>query len=127
MPAGWDGFEVAFSHEVLYLLTDLAAHARAIFAALAPGGVYYAVMGVHTGSPLMAAWHATSADGLQLPKLYDIDDVVATFRGAGFVAAASRLAMRFVPVVGHGHDDRSRLLDWLEYYYDQKLMLRFSR
>ena len=127
VPAGWDGFEVAFSHEVLYLLTDLAAHARAVFAALAPGGVYYAVMGVHTGSPLMASWHATSADGLQLPKLYDIDEVVATFRGAGFVAAASRLAMRFVPLIGHGHDDRSRLLDWLEYYYDQKLMLRFSR
>jgi len=35
--------------------------------------------------------------------------------------------MRFVPTAGHGHDDRSRLLDWLDYYYDQKLMLRFSR
>jgi len=54
VPAGWSGFDVAFSHEVLYLLHDLPAHARAIFGALGPGGVYYAVMGVHAGSPLMA-------------------------------------------------------------------------
>src|SRR6185437_12179670 len=47
VPAGWDGFEVAFSHEVLYVIHDLAAHAAAIHAALAPGAPYYAVMGVH--------------------------------------------------------------------------------
>ena len=127
VPAGWGGFEVAFSHEVLYLLPDLAAHARAVFGALVPGGVYYAVMGVHRGSRLMAAWHAEVAEELRLPALYDIDDVVATFRGAGFDAYAARLAMGFVPASGHGHDNRSRLLDWLDYYYDQKLLLRFGR
>jgi len=35
--------------------------------------------------------------------------------------------MRFVPAVGHGHDSATRLLDWIDYYYEQKLMLRFSR
>jgi hypothetical protein len=30
-----------------------------------------------------------------------------------------------VPAVGHGHD--GQLLDWLDYYYEQKLMLRFER
>src|SRR5947208_16587878 len=44
VPDGWRGFDAAFSHEVLYLLHDLAPHARAIFEALGPGGVYYAVM-----------------------------------------------------------------------------------
>ena len=127
VPAGWRGFDVAFSHEVLYLLPDLASHARAVFGALAPGGVYFAVMGVHRGSPLMATWHAETAEELRLPALYDIYDVVAVFRGAGFDASAARLAMRFVPTAGHGHDDRSRLLDWLDYYYDQKLMLRLAR
>ena len=29
VPARWDGFDVAFSHEVLYLLHDLPSHARA--------------------------------------------------------------------------------------------------
>jgi SAM-dependent methyltransferase len=127
VPAGWTGFDVAFSHEVLYLLHDLASHARAIFDALAPGGVYYAVMGVHCRSPLMSEWHAANAAELDLPPLYDIPDVVDTFRGAGFDASAARLAARFVPTAGHGHREPGRLLDWLEYYYEHKLVLRFAR
>jgi SAM-dependent methyltransferase len=127
VPAGWGGFDVAFSHEVLYLLHDLPAHARAIFGALAPDGVYYAVMGVHSRSPLMAEWYAANIHELGLPELYDVDEVVATFRVAGFDASAARLAMRFVPTTGHGHEDRSKLVDWIDYYYDQKLLLRFSR
>jgi SAM-dependent methyltransferase len=127
VPAGWDGFDVGFSHEVLYLLHDLPAHAAAIHRALAPGGVYFAVMGVHTGSPLMAEWHAANADELGLPELYEIDDVVAVFHAAGFDAAASRLAMRFVPAAGHAQHGPGRLLDWLRYYCEEKLLLRFGR
>ena len=127
VPDGWDGFDAAFSHEVLYLLHDLPAHARAIFAALAPGGAYYAVIGVHAGSPLMVRWHRDNAEALNLPPLNDIDDVITVFEGAGFEAAAARLAVRFVPAAGHHGHDRGRLLDWLDYYYDQKLLLRFTR
>jgi SAM-dependent methyltransferase len=127
VPAGWGGFDVAFSHEVLYLVDDLAEHAEAIFGALAPGGVYYAVMGVHAGSPLMARWHAANAAELDLPRLYGIDEVVTAFQAAGFAAAAGRLAMRFVPTAGHGHDELGGLTDWLDYYYEQKLLLRFVR
>jgi SAM-dependent methyltransferase len=127
VPDGWDGFGAAFSHEVLYLLRDLAAHAAAIFAALEPGGVYYAVMGVHAASSLMREWHRANAEALDLPPLYDVEEVVEAFEGAGFDAAAGRLAVRFVPTAGHGHHERGRLLDWLTYYCDEKLMLRFSR
>ena len=127
VPDGWDGFDVAFSHEVLYLLHDLSVHARALFAALAPGGAYYAVIGVHTGSPLMVKWHRENVDALNLPPLNDIEDVIAVFEGAGFEAAAARLAVRFVPAAGHHGHGRGRLLDWLGYYYDQKLLLRFTR
>jgi len=127
VPVGWNGFDVAFSHEVLYLLDDLPSHARAVFGALVPGGVYHAVMGVHAASPLMAEWHRANVEELHLPELYDVDEVVTVFEAVGFDAAASRLAMRFVPTTGHGHHGRARLLDWLDYYYDQKLLLRFSR
>ena len=127
IPIGWHGFDAAFSHEVLYLLHDLPAHARAMFSAMVPGAVYYAVMGVHAASPLMADWHRANAEELHLPELYDIDDVVAVFEAAGFHAAAARLAIGFVPTAGHGHHDRGRLVDWLDYYRDQKLLLRFSR
>jgi SAM-dependent methyltransferase len=127
VPERWTGLDVAFSHEVLYLLPDMAAHAAAIHRALRPGGVYFAVIGVHTGSPLMVEWHAANREELQLPQLYDVDDVIATFQRAGFDASVARLALRFVPITGRGHHHEGRSLDWLAYYHEQKLLLRFSR
>jgi len=127
VPAGWRNFDVAFSHEVLYLLHDMAGHARAVHDALRPGGVYYAVIGVHSGSPLMQAFHRENAAALNIPPLYDIDAVCATFAAAGFVVAVGRLPMHFVPVAGHGHHDHDRVVDWLDYYYEHKLMLRLHR
>jgi SAM-dependent methyltransferase len=127
VPEGWSGLDVAFSHEVLYLLQDLAGHALGIHRALRPGGLYFAAMGVHAGSPLMAEWHASNRDELRLPPLYEIDDVLATFERVGFEASTARLATRFVPAAGRGHHHHGRSLDWLAYYYDQKLLLRFAR
>lgn len=127
VPVTWSGLDVAFSHEVLYLLPDVAAHAVAIHRALRRGGAYFAVMGVHAGSPLMAEWHAANREELKLPPLYSIDDVIATFQRAGFDASVARLAIRFVPVTGRGHHQEGRALDWLSYYHDQKLLLRFAR
>jgi SAM-dependent methyltransferase len=123
VPMAWDDCDVAFSHEVLYVLHDLAAHAAAIFGALATGGLYYAVMGVHDASPLMVEWYEAHADELGLPRLYGIDEVVDAFRSAGFDAAAARLEVGFIPVSGHSSD----LFRSLQYYNDHKLLLRFSR
>jgi SAM-dependent methyltransferase len=123
VPAGWDGFDVAFSHEVLYLIRDVPAHAEQVFGALAPGGAYYAVMGVHTASPLLVEWHRANAEELAMPPLNDIDDIIGTFESAGFIAAASRLKVGFIPAAGH----TPKLLDWLDYYNETKLLLRFTR
>jgi SAM-dependent methyltransferase len=49
-------FDVAVSHEVLYLLPELAAHAGLIGHVLKPGGVYYAAIGCHTGNPQWRRW-----------------------------------------------------------------------
>jgi SAM-dependent methyltransferase len=129
VPAGWTDFDAAFSHEVLYLLHDLPAHAAALFAALAPGAPYYAAMGVHAGSRLMSAWHASSAEELALPELHDLDDVVAQFAGAGFDVSVARLQVHFVPVTGGrgGHEHRRGLADWLDYYTNDKVLFRFTR
>ena len=86
VPAGWNGFDAAFSHEVLYLIHDIPAHAAEVFRALAPGGSYYAVMGVHTGSPVLVEWHEAHSVELNMPPLNEIDDVVASFEAAGFTA-----------------------------------------
>jgi len=136
VPAGWGGFDVAFSHEVLYLIHDLSAHADAIYESLAPGGSYYPVIGVHTGSPLMSAWHRAHADELHLPKLYTIDEVAGTFGAAGFEVAGARLKIGFVPAWGHTSAERAgaspagaapELLRWIEYYNDHKLFMRCTR
>ena len=127
VPESWTGLDVAFSHEVLYLLPDVAPHAAAIHAALRPGGVYFAVMGVHAGSPMMVDWHGAKRDELQLPPIHRIDDVVNAFRRVGFDASVAKLAFRFIPAIGHGHEDDGRFVDWINYYYDDKLLLRFER
>ncbi len=62
------GIEAGYGYESFYLLHDLAAHAAAIHGALVPGGVYYAVIGVHARSPGIPQWHAENAQRLDLPK-----------------------------------------------------------
>jgi len=129
VPDGWVDFDVAFSHEVLYLLHDLGAHAGSMFGALAPGAPYFAVMGVHAGSRMMTEWHASAADELSLPKLYDLDEVAETFAGAGFAVSVASLELRFVPVSGGhgGHEHQRDLAGWLDYYRRDKVMFRFTR
>jgi SAM-dependent methyltransferase len=129
VPDGWGEFDAAFSHEVLYVLKDLEAHAAGLFAALKPGASYFAVMGVHQESPMMSAWHAESAVELDLPRLYSLDEVAGVFESAGFSVSVANLRLGFVPVSAHrhGHDHRSDLLAWLDYYTRQKVLLRFTR
>jgi SAM-dependent methyltransferase len=129
VPDEWREFDVAFSHEVLYVLKDLAVHAAALFRALKPGGSYFAVMGVHEESPMMSSWHAESAVELDLPRLYKLDEVATVFEGAGFDASVANLKLGFVPVSAHrhGHDHRRDLLAWLDYYTREKVLLRFTR
>ena len=129
VPAAWAGFDAAFSHEVLYVLHDLASHAAAIFAALAPGAPYFAAMGVHAGSGMMSAWHGSVAADLGLPRLYDLEEVVEVFDAAGFEVSIARLQMRFVPATGArgGHDHRRGLLEWLDYYSRDKFLFRCTR
>lgn len=129
VPDGWAGFGAAFSHEVLYLIGDMAAHASAVFAALAPGAPYFAVMGMHAGSALMTAWHEENAAELGLPPVYRLEDVSDVFESVGFDVSVARLKLGFVPVSAHrgGHEHRRDLLDWLDYYGQDKVMFRFSR
>ncbi len=129
VPTGWAEFDAAFSHEVLYLLDDLASHAAATFAALKLGAPYFAVMGVHAGSRMMSSWHSSAASELALPRLYDLDEVVDAFDGAGFEVSVARLQMRFVPVLERrgGHEHRRGLMDWLDYYGRDKVLFRFTR
>jgi SAM-dependent methyltransferase len=128
VPQGWSGFDVAFSHEVLYLLHDLPSHATAVYASLVPGASYFATIGVHADSALMTAWHGDNAIALDLPVPYRLDDVADVFKSAGFDVTVGRLPFRFVPVDAHRGDvTDSRLSSWLDYYYRDKVMFRSTK
>jgi len=104
IPVGWGRFDVAFSHEVIYLISDLGAHAE-------------------SASPLMAEWHREHAAELRLPPLHEVDGVAASFAAAGFEVAASRLNIGFVPLSAQP----PRVVEWLDYYNEKKLLFQFTR
>ena len=129
VPEGWSEFDVAFSHEVLYVLRDLGSHAAGMSAALVSGGSYYATMGVHADSELMVVWHREKASDLDLPGPYRLDEVADVFKDAGFDVAIGRLPIGFAPVHAHRGDSHSdtSLSEWLDYYYRDKVMFRFTK
>jgi SAM-dependent methyltransferase len=129
VPTEWSDFQAAFCHEVLYVLHDLVAHAAAVFAALGPGASYFATMGVHADSPLMVEWHGERATELDLPGPYRLEEVADIFEDAGFDVSVGRLPMRFVPVHAHRGDSTAdtSLSSWLDYYYRDKVMFRFTK
>lgn len=117
--AGHDGrFDVAFSHEVVYLVPDIDAHARAIHVALVPGGVYYAVTGCHTDNPRWAAMRGEIRARSNLPPVdRSPEDYARAFAGAGFSVAARRFGLEaFVPLQRRGEltADILARLDYLD-------------
>ena len=121
-------FDFAFSHEVLYLLPDLADHAADIKAALRPGGAYVAAMGCHTDSAVWPRWRKVIAETSSIP-VYDhsLDRVAAVFSEAGFAVSVQPLALdAFMPVTV-GSEYFPKIVDQLRYYSQDKVLFRFVR
>lgn len=120
-------FDLAFSHEVIYLINDLNEHARQIAGALKPGGSYYAVTCCHRDSPLWAMWRPKiqAFSNVPVPN-HSITDIAGAFRKAGFTVSVSRfLATAYVPV-SEPSDYFPTDADRLETYSRWKLMFRFE-
>ncbi len=116
-------FDLAFSHEVIYLLPDPAAHARDIKAALRPGGAYVAAMGCHTDSALWPRWRKLIAESSSIP-IYDhsLEDVSKAFAEAGFNVSIRPLAHdAFMPFTS-GSAYFPRVMDQLRYYSMDKVL-----
>ena len=121
-------FDYAFSHEVIYLLPDLAAHARDIRAALQPGASYVAAMGCHTDSSVWPRWRKLIAETSSIP-LYDhsLEDVSKAFAEAGFTVSVRPLALNAFMQVTIGSAYFPRIVDQLRYYTTDKVLFRFVR
>ena len=125
--AGTD-FDVAFSHEVIYLIGDLADHAAQIAAVLKPGGSYYAVTCCHSDNPLWAKWRPWIQEFSNVPVPdHSVADIVGAFREAGFDVSVSRfLADAFIPTIEPSEYFPTDL-DRIDVYTRWKLMFRFTR
>lgn len=121
-------FDFAFSHEVIYLLPDPAAHARDIRTALRPGGAYVAAMGCHTDSALWPRWRTLIAKTSSIP-IYDhsLEDVSKAFAAAGFTVSVRPLALDAFMHVSLGSPYFPRISDQLRYYSSDKVLFRFVR
>jgi SAM-dependent methyltransferase len=126
--AGWDeAFDLAISHEVIYLVEDIDAHAADIWASLKAGGVYYAVTGCHTDNPLWPKWRELVAKRTNtVVQDRSISDYVRAFAKAGFEVSGRKLEFDgFIPFVEDGWTPD--FADALDYYTQTKIVFRLVK
>ncbi len=121
-------FDIAFSYEVIYLLQDLSEHARQMREALGEGGVYYAVTGCHTESPL---WNKrkdviVSNSTTQVPS-YSPDDYIDAFAGNGFNVNLRRFGFNDFAPPPSNRKFHPGIMDALTYNAEEKILFRFSK
>ncbi len=120
-------FDIAFSHEVLYLLEDIGAHAREIHAALKPGGVYYAAIGCHADGPEWPRWRDLIQTYSSLPVHgRSLDSYAEAFRTAGFQVFARRFAVDEFIRIG-ASDAFATVGEQLDYYTSVKTLFRLIK
>ena len=113
---------------MLYLLPDLAAHARDIRAALRPGGSYVAAMGCHTGFQRVAALAQADRRDLVDPALRPFARGRSkAFAEAGFTVSVRPLALDAFMQVTIGSAYFPKVIDQLRYYTTDKVLFRFVR
>ncbi|WP_179040039.1 class I SAM-dependent methyltransferase [Rhizobium leguminosarum] len=125
---GWaEEFDLAISHEVIYLVPNIDAHAADIWRALKPGGVYYAVTGCHTDNPLWPKWRELVANRTNtVVQDRSITDYGRAFEKAGFQVSARKLEYDgFIPFVGDGWTPD--FADALTYYTQTKIVFRLVK
>jgi SAM-dependent methyltransferase len=121
-------FDLAFSHEVLYLLKDLDEHASYIKNVLTTDGVYYAAIGCHTENPSWDHWVSLISDysNIQVQN-YSLDDYAQAFFDHGFeVSARAFNYSGFIPI----KNDNSyfpKIKDTIDYHNIVKTLFRFKR
>ncbi len=120
-------FDIAFSHEVLYLLEDIGGHAREIHSALKPGGVYYAAIGCHADSPEWPRWRNLIQTYSSLPVHgRTLDGYAEVFRTAGFQVFARRFAVDEFIRLSTG-DAFATVGEQLDYYTGVKTLFRLIK
>jgi SAM-dependent methyltransferase len=98
-------YDVVFSHEVIYLLPDLKAHASDMHKVLKSGGVYYLAIGEYEENPLWDRWKDIVAEFSPVPpQTYSLKYIAQCFQECGFDISVRQLVCEgFFP---YDPDDR---------------------
>jgi len=106
-------FDVATSTAVIYLISDIKTHAKEMFKALKPGGIYYATHPDYTQS---------EGGRLQIEKINEfaavkasektLQDIAAAFAEAGFMVSIKKMTPK-------GYLNLSVNSTWYRSVYDQ--------
>lgn len=121
-------FDLALSHEVLYLLADLGAHARDMFRLLRPGGVYYVAIGCHADHPDWATWQRELPRYSRIPVYgHALRDYVDAFRGAGFQVYGRYFRVEEFLPLGEADALYPEVSSVLHYYDRVKTLFRMVR
>lgn len=120
--------DIAFSHEVLYLVKDLKKHAEEIYNALKSGGRYYAALGCHTDNPLWPNFRniIKKYSHIQVQD-YSLNYIADIFREAGFCVFAQRFLLDEFILIKKDNPYFPSVMDALDYYREYKILFRFEK
>ncbi|MBD2314404.1 methyltransferase domain-containing protein [Desertifilum sp. FACHB-1129] len=120
--------QVAFSHEVLYLVQDLKRHAQEMFDCLQSQGVYYAALGCHSDNPLWSNWKKViEAESNLEVQNYSLNFIADTFRQAGFLVFAQKFMLNDFMLMKESSTYFPNVMDSLNYYWDYKILWKFVK
>lgn len=121
-------FDIAFSHEVLYLLPDLRDHARTIKSCLKENGIYYAAIGCHTDNPLWPSWKKLISAYSNVPvQDYSLNDYADAFFREGFSVSVLPFAMDDFIRLKPRNEYFPGVMDSIEYYTRHKVFFRIQK
>ncbi len=121
-------FDLAFSHEVLYLIPDLNAHAKQMFAALKPGGAYYIALGAHTENPMWPRWHKIVSEFSPVPpQNYSAESIAAAFADEGFKVFAQKMPCRGFLNYNPASRYYEHFYEKLTYYFENFVLFRMVK
>ena len=119
-------FDLAVSSAVIYLIDDLAHHAKEIRHALKANGVYYATYTDYSGNPSLPAMRDLINQHGAIPmQEHTLDDIAISFQKEGFAVSLRRMQPEgYIPIQ---LPDRFFLstADRMQYLYGQAYIFRF--
>lgn len=120
-------FDLIFSSAVIYLVQDLAEHARKIKAVLKPGGVYYCTYTDYSKNPSLLRVKKTIDRNGALPmQLHALDDIADAFFAQGFSVAIRRMPPQGYISLEPQDPWFNSIADRMQYEYEEAFIFRFT-